>query len=225
METTFAALAPPEGECVWPAGLPDLDLPNGLSIRVLTSADELVHEGRRGQGDDGMDGLAHCVGGYHRECRSGESRIVSLHRKCALGRPTRVSTAQISTSVDRHGKRKFSVLQHRGYENSTPSLEAVEALDSYMGRLVSGELHHDHGGFPHLLSLDPSDSVGYDAGDPECWATAMATWRRFLPPGMATWTPRTLAEHAVRSSAPYLVAYPKSRFRRDQMENLWLGHP
>jgi len=129
-----AAEVPPD--LAWPRAFGPAELGGGWSALALASAAEFRDEGRHGPGEDGREGLRHCVAGYARSCYEGRSLVVGLRCERA-GAPERVTTAELVADPEGDlflGGRGFRLGQHRARANGAPPSGAVEA----MARLVEG---------------------------------------------------------------------------------------
>ncbi len=180
----------------WAAGLPDAEF-DGVVIRVLTTKRALLAEGMRGTDEDGVEGLAHCVGCYAGPCLDGTTRIVSLRVRDGSGSWRRLSTAEVAT----RSYAGFHVVQHRGHGNVDPTAEAQEALGRYM-RLVAGEASTiAHQAFLPVPGLDALISdAGYDWRVPGAWDAVRDTWARFLPRDARRAGPEDFAAFATASA-------------------------
>lgn len=91
----------------WPALYKDVQYPEG-SARFLTSREELIKEGSE---------MSHCVWSYPERCIYENSHIVSIVD--SLG-----NRSTVQFVLDFHnGKKHISLLQNRGFDNQTPSVQ------------------------------------------------------------------------------------------------------
>jgi hypothetical protein len=147
----------------WPVPFDEIELGDGWTARCLPSHAELIAEGSVGEDIDGMSGLAHCVGGYHRLCENGTSLIVSL-RQVRGGSKARVSTAELRRDPAGewrfHGHEpRFELRQHRGARNRAPSTEASQMLLRLRIRLGSGSVPIDPAAFEERVAVMPTVST------------------------------------------------------------------
>ena len=169
-------------DTTWPTPFDPFYLGMGLEAHVLGSVQELIDEGMDGPDSTGLPGLAHCVGGYGRQCQTGESLIVSLRRTAAHG-GTRVSTAELVPDKTGAGRaapvwslagRAYRVNQHRGLANAEPPGEAIESLLFLKEALAAGAVPLR----PEALDRRPPLETRADARHAACFHPA---WRRILP--------------------------------------------
>lgn len=110
----------------WPGLLRTPFCVGGISIVSLVSNNELVQEGFR---------LQHCVGSYVDRCLTGDTHVVSFRDQQGGS----LSTAEIELELD-GGRQTPRVIQHNGFENSTPPLECSLALDRVIQHLQEAHL-------------------------------------------------------------------------------------
>ncbi len=159
----------------WPTAYPDLSL-DGLEATELTDEAALADEGRAGPDAAGMEGLAHCVGGYATRCRRGTSRIVAIRAVDADGRRIRLSTAELVL-----GRDGIQARQHLGTANLRPPPEAEAFLARYLDLVDSRGPAMDVGNLAPLPDTDPRLAAGYDFGMPGNWEEARDAWAPLLP--------------------------------------------
>ena len=105
----------------WPRLLRSPVCARGISAVSLVSGAELEIEGFR---------LQHCVGSYVDRCLTGATHIISFQDQQGGS----LSTAEIELELD-GGRWTTPVIQHNGFENSTPPLECSLALDRVVQHL------------------------------------------------------------------------------------------
>jgi hypothetical protein len=188
---TFAPL-PNDGR-KWESCLSDFET-SGIAIKVLTSPEEMVDEGRKGLNADGTNGLNHCVAGYVDDCLRGDSVIVSLRRRKSNRPDVRLSTAQIGLNW-----RTLQVLQHFGEGNSQPSRECDKALETYLYAMrdrklqIARDWSKSRSDTSRNIALE---AAGYDFRKSGAWETARDAWERFLPRYARTWSAHDFAAFA-----------------------------
>lgn len=200
----FDALMPVPGEGVaWPALFPP-QRHGSLVIVALTTPRQLRDEGLHEADDEGVAGLAHCVGGYAARCSSGECHVVSVRRDDG-GRCERLSTAElrIPARTSAFGIQPVGLAQHRGRGNAEPPPEAVAALGSVLDGIGRGNVPIDPAARERR---GPSAYLdGIDWGDPEALASSLRAWRPHLrrgivrrgPDGLRTLLSGFLSEAAI----------------------------
>ncbi len=164
----------------WAPGLP-YHREGDLEAVVLADTGALVDEGREGRDADGMEGLAHCVGGYSRRCATGASRIVSIRRIHPDGSRVRLSTAEF-THDPACG---FTLHQHLGHANASPGPEAGRLVEGYVRLLGTGRLQADASVMravdPETFEEQEFGAFGYDHRAPGAWEDVRDAWAPFMP--------------------------------------------
>jgi hypothetical protein len=180
------ARIPSGDKAEWEAPCPPFRTSEGLLVRPLASAMELVAEGAAGADADGIPGLGHCVASYRTIAQTGRSHILSVRAADGL---RRLSTAEIK--VDGFGRAR--VVQHKGHGNAPPPPEAVRA----MGEFVTGV---------RLAPPEPDASApatgriaakcGYDWRNDDLVRLAVLAYAEFLPRDLRDGDLDRLAERA-----------------------------
>lgn len=182
----------------WPA-LFDPYERDGRRLICLTSPSELRAEGADGPDGNGMQGLAHCVGGYGLACYAGASHVVSV-RAMHEGGWHRIATIDFEYLPGRG----LLVRQMCGYGNRPPSFRAQGALADLCDGIVTGRVRIAR---EALERRDPSGfDDGVDRSDRANLAATLEAWRPFLPKTMAGIGLDALAakvrDHASSAGAP-----------------------
>ncbi len=176
MDAAYAdAMSATGGSPPWGAGLPDASY-GDVSVRVITDDVALLAEGSRSAAD-GASGLAHCVGGYGPDCRSGTVRVASVRRLHRDGTWSRLSTA--SFRMGPGGRPALD--QHRGFGNVDPPADAATAIQAYVRDLRSGTLAID---VPGLARVPEPTVPGWSGAVPlegGAWARVRDAWAPLLP--------------------------------------------
>lgn len=92
------------------------------TIHALTSIQDLQMEGIA---------MKHCVGGYVTACQNGRSQIWSLRQ--ISGR--RASTLETAITFTRRGVPEIRIVQHQGYEDTTPETECKVVAQALLSHL------------------------------------------------------------------------------------------
>jgi hypothetical protein len=119
----------------WPALFEPFEAPDGTRVSCVTTSEGLMAEGMEGPDADGVEGLAHCVGGYGTQCAAGHTHIASVHRMGPGGRRTRLSTLQIDLAYG-----CAVIRQHSARSNGRPPRASREAADALMTALNDGSV-------------------------------------------------------------------------------------
>ncbi|BCB22076.1 PcfJ domain-containing protein [Bosea sp. ANAM02] len=157
----------------WEAWLPDFSIYDRLSIKQLTTSCELIDEGRIGPDEGGLEGLAHCVGGYAPRASRGDCAILSI----------RTDGARLSTAELRWKDGQFQVLQHYGKGNTPPPIEAESALKRYLRCFADGILAVDLEALARVRARARSDATavcGYDWREAGAIERVLDLWRPYL---------------------------------------------
>lgn len=187
------ALLPPrpgQDDYVWPALFDPLTFKGGVSMRCLTSSQELRMEGEHGKDVNGMVGLGHCVGGYARRCASGESHIVSVTGPGKLGGVVRLSTLELAIDhATVHRYPGLCVRQHMARHNGPPPREAEEAASELLWMIDKRQVTID----PSALQRREPTRVRVEEYD---LAGAVAAWSPYLTPYGREASAKLLERHA-----------------------------
>lgn len=157
----------------WEAWLPSFSIDGRISISQLVSSRELIDEGRNGPDEGGLEGLAHCVGGYAPRASRGDCAILTI----------RVDGARLSTAELRWKDGQFQVLQHYGKGNTSPPAKAVGALKRYLRCVADGVLAVDLEALARVSARGRSDVVavcGYDWREDGAIERALDLWRPYF---------------------------------------------
>ena len=155
----------------WGEAFPAVTAPSGLTIRCLTTADELNHEGLV---------MNHCVAGYENYCRNREAVILSVGSyQGEIWKPC--STVQLSLA----GHDKLRIVQHYAERNSFPSDEPVMDMEWWMEEfdakrivMVPGSLVKKNDKRPSTANIERF--LGHDWRTPEAHVYRWDRWRRIL---------------------------------------------
>lgn len=150
----------------------------GLTAVCLTRPSELRAEGWVGPDGDGVEGLAHCVGGYGPRCWEGTCSVVSVRAVLPDGAFRRISTAEITVRAGGRGLAVF-VNQHHGPGNGDANVAALEFVNDLATRLEDGEVRHDPAALEGRSPRDYDDGVDWEA--PTSLAASLDAWRPYLP--------------------------------------------
>jgi hypothetical protein len=177
----FEAGLPNKGSgSAWPAAFPPFAAGNGIEVVCLTDEAQLKAEGSSVPDASGSAGLDHCVGGYGRECFTGQSHIASIRRVTPSGYE-RLSTVEFEPGEgDEPG---LDVSQHYGERNRKPSDEAITALEAFLEAVDKGAVPLSE----EALSRRSEQGFGepYDWRVPEAMDQAFFAWSGFLPRDVA----------------------------------------
>ena len=122
--------------------------------------------------------MHHCVGGYDRECMTGQTQIFSL--RTAKGK--RLSTLQLSARKMRRGAFYFTVAQNLAAHNAPPPRAAVAAARELLSSLNEGKLQYHVGSpLPRRANADVHVLCGFDYRSDAAWEQARAGALPFLP--------------------------------------------
>jgi hypothetical protein len=197
-----AAMPTREAENAWPAAFPPFTASNGLTVRCLVTEGDLRHEGRHDADADGVQGLAHCVGGYGRRCFEGHGHVASVRRDGPDG-AVRVSTVEFTPIRGAEGVGSLALAQHRGPGNASPDPEARAAVHELLAAVSAGRHALDEEALRTRDGAAYRD--GYDWSDPTRLAAAFDAWRPFLP--------KAVARRGVAGIAARLHDVPAARVR------------
>ena len=165
------ARIPSGAAAVWDPPCPPFRSEDGIEVRPLSSAMDLVEEGAAGLDAEGVPGLAHCVASYRTLAQSGQSHILSV--RSADGR-RRLSTVEVK--VDDYGRAR--VVQHRGLRNAPAPPEAVRAV----GEFVTATRLPVPVAAPAPQPLGRiAQDCGYDWRDDALLRLAVLAYAEFLP--------------------------------------------
>lgn len=157
----------------WEAWLPDFTIYDRLSIKQLTTSRELMDEGRNGPDEDGLEGLAHCVGGYASRASRADCAILSIREN-----GIRLSTAEV-----RWKEGQFRVVQHYGRGNTPPPAESVSALTRYLRCFSDGILAIDLEALARVKARSRADIAavcGYDWREDGAIERVLDLWRPYF---------------------------------------------
>ena len=98
-----------------------------LQIVCLKNADELSEEATR---------MQHCVATYVSKCMFERTQIFSVRNEIGDS----LSTFEIKLTDDPDGKIKYSLIQHKGYQNSNPIEECEMIVKKFMIDLIGANV-------------------------------------------------------------------------------------
>jgi len=165
----------------WPVPFDTVDLGDGWTAVALADGLALRDEGRRGTDRGGMEGLAHCVGGYTPACQTGRSLVISLRHGSGVT-ARRVSTLELSPQTDGEIKistRHYRLKQHRAYRNKAAPPEAEARLETLFAMLARNEIP------VREEALDERKEIETRAMNREEALELMPAWQRVLPEKVA----------------------------------------
>jgi hypothetical protein len=180
----------------WPMPFGTLDLGDGWTVVPLTNPRQLRDEGGHGPDADGLDGLAHCVGGYARACWEGRSLILSVRRDKGDG-PRRVTTAELRPKADgffKLGESRYELTQHSGLRNEHAPKGAIEAMGRLMDMLLRDRVAIDAGALVQRSHEPPTVPVRERA------LALTRAWRRVLPRSLAAMEPDDMVALVLRDA-------------------------
>ncbi len=157
----------------WEAWLPDFTIYDRLSIKQLTTSRELIDEGRNGPDEDGLEGLAHCVGSYVSRASRADCAILSI----------RENGARLSTAEVRWKEGRFQVIQHYGRGNMPPPAASVSALNRYLRCFSDRVLAVDLEALARVKArsrADVSAVCGYDWREDGAIERVLDLWRPYF---------------------------------------------
>lgn len=144
----------------WPQMTQEVSAPSGIRIVPLTSREQLSDEGAHGRDRNGIEGLHHCVGGYHVSAIQGDCHIVSIRRYNDDGSFERLATVEFSRlSPDEN---RLNVRQSRARRNSQPSRAASDALTWYMNSVAVGRIPLERQRIDAYQELRMTGERGFD---------------------------------------------------------------
>lgn len=183
----------------WEAWLPEFTLYDRVSIRQLTTGRDLVDEGRNGPDENGVQGLAHCVGSYASRASHGDCAILSLRT---------VGGSRLSTAEVRWKEEQFEVQQHYGKANTPPPPECVSALKRYLSCFSEGILSVDRQALARVKASRKEDVAaicGYDWTAEGAIEGILDLWRPYLSRDRAHITLDDLADRFCLSPPPGMM--------------------
>lgn len=152
----------------WPPLCDDVITPEGFHLKNLTSAAELVEEGRK---------MNHCVGMYDRNCATGISRIMSVQDPAGKT----LSTAEF---IHLDSMDNIKTRQNLAYKNWNPEPEAQKAVNWFLSQVreerivINTDLIADHASKARSFNRFNSVSMicGYDCERPDLIRASANSW-------------------------------------------------
>jgi hypothetical protein len=185
----------PVAHASWPALFGPFDAGDGISIVCLADADSLTDEGTAGPDRHGIEGMAHCVGGYAGHCATGNIHVASVRRAVDGPAFERLSTVSLSLAAPNGpGPARASVIQHRGRSNARPCAIAEDAVALLLDHLAVLPVPD-----PVLGRMEESRKAGHaDTFGQRDALEDLRAWRPYLPAHLRDLDLDALSERAYR---------------------------
>ena len=130
---------------------------NGLVIRAFENFKQMSRESAR---------LKHCLGRvYTRKARECGGFFLSVQDMEGKNSYSTIELTGISGDTVEEARSRFEVIQHRAYNNATPSKECSEAFDEFMDQLRKG-----------YLPINFDEIVDWRASNIDAETVAITTW-------------------------------------------------
>jgi hypothetical protein len=213
-------------ETYWATPTSDMTIPNGFTIRFLSSSLELDHESAI---------MHHCVESYDDYCMANRCHIGSIGKwetrddeliwtpssTFELRAPMNLLEKTVDSSLDSKNRKKYPrpyLVQHMGPGNNRPPQECVDKLDVFLREIEMGNIEYDFSILNSPKRIAHQDDLVAKLGDN--WNTPVEhlrrwnLWKRFLnlkPKTLDAWIdhqePHFRAKHKPHANEEPLVYF------------------